>query len=69
MKKFLSSKPAEFYLRGINKLADKGQVLVENNGEYTIYCNQFIVKSFMKKLYFIEREIIDDSNRYIYIDR
>ena len=34
---FLSSKPAEFYLRGINKLPDKWQQeMIQNNGEYII---------------------------------
>ena len=33
---FLNSKLAEFYLRRINKLPDKWQDVIQNNGEYTI---------------------------------
>ena len=36
---FLSSKSDEFYLRGINKLLDKWQEVIQNNGEYTIDWN------------------------------
>ena len=36
---FFSSKPTEFYLRGINKLLDKWQEAIQNNGEYTINWN------------------------------
>ena len=32
---FLGSKPAEFYWRRINKLPDKLQELIQNNGKYT----------------------------------
>ena len=32
----LSSKASEFYLRGRNKLTDKWQEVIQNNGEYTI---------------------------------
>ena len=35
VEKFLCSKPAEFYLRGINKLPDKGSEGIQNNGQYT----------------------------------
>ena len=31
---FLSLKPAEFYLRGINKLPDKWQEAIQYNGNY-----------------------------------
>ena len=31
----LSSKPAEFYLRGINNLPDKWQEVIQNNSKYT----------------------------------
>ena len=34
VKNFLSLKPAEFYLRGINKLPDKE--VIQNNGKYAI---------------------------------
>ena len=33
---FLSSKSAEFYLRGINKLSDKWQEVIENKVDYII---------------------------------
>ena len=33
---FLSSKPAEIYLRGIDKQLVKWQELIQNNDEYTI---------------------------------
>ena len=33
---FVSSKPAEFYLTGINKLPDKWQGVIQNNDKYTI---------------------------------
>ena len=33
---FLSSKPAEFYLKGINKLHNKWQGVIKNNGKYTV---------------------------------
>ncbi len=36
MENFLRLKPAEFYLRGINKLSDKWQEVIQNNGEYNI---------------------------------
>ena len=32
VKIFLTSKPVEFYLRGINKLADRWQEAIQNNG-------------------------------------
>ena len=35
----LGSKPAEFYLRGINKLSDKWQGVIQNNNEYTVDWN------------------------------
>ena len=47
MEYFLYSKPAEFYLSGIKTLSDKWQVVIQNNYEYTINWNLFIVKSFM----------------------
>ena len=31
----LSLKPAESYLKGINKLPDKWQGVIQNNGDYT----------------------------------
>ena len=65
MENFLSSKAAEVYLKGINKLQDKE--VTQNRGNYTIAWNQFIVKLFMNKLYFTETEIIYDSTQYIYI--
>ena len=34
VKIFLSSKAAEFYLRGINELPDDIQEMIQNNGEY-----------------------------------
>ena len=46
---FLSLKPAEFYLRGINNLLDKWQEVIENNDEYIIDWNKFIVKLFMNE--------------------
>ena len=33
---FLNSKPIKFYSRGINKLPDKCQEVIQNNGKYTI---------------------------------
>ena len=36
VEKFLRSKPAEFYLRAINKLLDKWQDVIQNNSDYTI---------------------------------
>ena len=33
---FLNSKPVESNLRGINKLPDQWQEMIQNNGEYTI---------------------------------
>ena len=38
MEKLLSLKPAEFYLRRINKLSDKLQV-IQSNGKYTFDWN------------------------------
>ena len=35
----LSSKPISFYLRGINKLLDKWQEVIQNKGNYTIDWN------------------------------
>ena len=32
---FLSLKPVDVYLRGINKQPDEWQEVVQNNGEYT----------------------------------
>ena len=48
----LSSKAAKFYLR-INKRPDKWQEVIQNDDEYTLDWNQFIVK-----LHFIKMEII-----------
>ena len=36
---FLSSKRNEFYLRGINKLADQWQEMIENKDRYTVDWN------------------------------
>ena len=49
---FLSSKPVEFYMGGINKLPDNWQKASQNNDKYTIDRNWLIVKSFMDRLYF-----------------
>ena len=32
--KLLCSKPAEFYVRGINKLPNNWSVVIQNDGEY-----------------------------------
>ena len=37
MENVLCSKTAEFFLRGINKLAEKWQEIIENKGKYTTY--------------------------------
>ena len=34
---------AEFKLRGLNKLQDKWQEMIQNNGEYTIDWNLFFI--------------------------
>ena len=34
-----SSKPAKFYLRGIDNLSDRWQEVIQNNGGYTIEWN------------------------------
>ena len=39
VEKFVSSKPYEFYLRGINKLTDKWQKVIQNINKYTIDWN------------------------------
>ena len=36
---FLSSKPAEFYMRRINQRPDKWLEMIENNGKYTVIWN------------------------------
>ena len=36
MENSLSSKLAEFYLRGTEKLPDRWQEVIKNNGKYTI---------------------------------
>ena len=36
---FSNSKQTEFHLRGINKMSDKWQVAIQNNGGYTIDWN------------------------------
>ena len=36
---FLGSKLTEFYLKGINKLLDKWQEVIQNNDKYTIDWN------------------------------
>ena len=46
----LSTKPAEFYLKGIDNQPVKWQVWIQNNGEYTIGENVFIVYLSMNKL-------------------
>ena len=69
-KTFLSLKPAEFYLRWINKLHDQCRELIRNKSEYTIDRNHFIAKLFIDKLYFTETEIFQKSihqSIYIYI--
>ena len=67
MENLLGLKPTEFYLRGNNKLLDKLREVNQNNGEYTIVWNLFIVELFMSKLYFTKTKIIYDSMQYIYI--
>ena len=62
---FLSSKPNEFYLRGINRQPDKWQKVIQNNGKYTIDLCEFIVKLFKNKLFFTNMEIISDSTQYL----
>ena len=58
-----NSKPAKFYLRGINKLPDNWQEVIQNNGGCTIDWNQFVVRLLMNKLYLSETEIIYDSTQ------
>ena len=60
-------KPGESCLRGINKLADKWREIIQDNGEYTIDWNEFILELFMNKIYFTKTEIIYESTQYIYI--
>ena len=62
MENFLSSKPAEFYLRKNNKLPAKWQKVIQNNGEYTFNWNWLIVELFMNKLQFTKRENFYDLN-------
>ena len=40
---FLSLKPIKFYLRAFNKVTNKWQEVIQNNSEYAIDSNQFIV--------------------------
>ena len=64
MENFLNSKPTEFFLSVIKKLPNKWQEVIQNNSEYTIDLNEFIV---MNELYVGKTEIIQDSTQYIYI--
>ena len=48
----LSSKATEFYLKGINKLPDKWQEVIKNDGEYIIDRDLFIVKLMLNKFCF-----------------
>ena len=55
---FLSSKPAEFYVRGINDLPDKWQEVIQNNGVYDIDW-YFIVELFVllkRELFMTQRK-------------
>ena len=45
--KNFSLKPAEFYLRGINKLPNKWQGLIQNNDEYNIDWNSLLYYSWI----------------------
>ena len=50
VEKFLNSKRAEFYLRGINKLADKWKEVIQNNDDRILLIEiNTGVKSFMNK--------------------
>ena len=53
VKNFLNSKSSEFYLWGIIKRLDKWWGLIQNNGEYTIDRNSFILKLSRNKLYYL----------------
>ena len=44
MNSLLNCKTIEFYLRGINKLPDIWQEIIQNNSEYTIDGNEFVVE-------------------------
>ena len=60
-----STKPAEFYLRGINKPSDEWYEAIQNDDEQTIDRNEFIAKILMNKLYFIQTEIMTQPNIYL----
>ena len=66
---FLSLKPAEFYLRGINMLADKQEVINQK-----IMANILLIEInsllnyFMNKFHFTKMEIIYDSTQYPIMD-
>ena len=60
---FLSSKPAEFYWRRINKLPDKCLEEIEDNAEYNLHW-KFLFGLFMNKLYLTKMEIIYDLSQY-----
>ena len=44
MNSLLNCKTIEFYLGGINKLPDNWQEMIQNNSEYTIDGNEFVVE-------------------------
>ena len=59
MENFLGSKRADFFFfRGINKLLEEREDVIQNNGEYTIDWNLFIDKLFVDELYFTKMKII-----------
>ena len=58
---FLSLKPAEFYLRGINNLSDKWQEMIQFKIIVDILLIEINFRLFTNEQYFIKMEIIYDS--------
>ena len=70
LENFFCSQIVEFYLREINKQSDIWSVVIQNNGDFIIDWNDFIVKLIIKALYFIEWKLfITQTNNFSPIDR
>ena len=71
---FFSSKPAEFYSRGINKQPNKWQKAIQSNGKHKLK----FIKLFMNKLYFTKNgnydsqpntKLLKDSWKVLYFSK
>ena len=64
MENFSSSKPAEFYLKGINKQPDKWQEVIQNNGKYTTDWNSLLHCSWINYIQLKRKLFMNQPNRF-----